>query len=60
MTAPRTKEKWVLYRHERNMMVLTINTALTLKQTVKGGLSKAAKNTLNKKPFKSRIEKYDL
>ena len=48
MTAPKTKEKWILYRHERNMMVLTINTALTLKQTVKGGISKEAKNNILK------------
>ena len=48
MTAPKTKEKWILYRHERSMMVLTINTALTLKQAVKGGLSKAAKNSILK------------
>ena len=48
MTAPRTKKKWVLYRHERDMMTLTINTALTLKQAVKGGLSKTAKNNILK------------
>ena len=48
MTAPKTKEKWILYRHERSMMVLTINTALTLKQAVKGGLSKTAKNNILK------------
>ena len=48
MTAPKTKEKWVLYRHERNMMTLTIGTALTLKKTVKGGLSKKAKNNILK------------
>jgi type II restriction enzyme len=48
MTAPKTKEKWVLYRHERDMMTLTIGTALTLKKTAKGGLSKKAKTNILK------------
>ena len=46
MTTSKTKEKWILYRHERDMMTLTIGTALTLKTTAKGGLSKEAKNNI--------------
>ena len=49
MTAPKTKEKWVLYRHENDMMNLTISTALTLKKTAKGGLSKKEKESILKK-----------
>jgi hypothetical protein len=61
----RTKEKWVLYRHENDMMNLTISTALTLKKTVKGGLSKKEKESILKNLgqtglFSQRNEKLKL
>ena len=42
MTAPKTKGKWIIYRHEKSMD-LSVETAFALKETAKGGLSKKDK-----------------